>query len=573
MQKAFELYQLWREKAVNDIDLKEELNTIKGDEKEIYERFWKNLEFGTGGLRGIIGAGTNRMNVYTVSQTTQGLADYLNINFESPSVAIAYDSRIKSNIFAKEAACVLAANNVSVYIYEELMPTPMLSFAVRELNCSSGIVITASHNPSQYNGYKCYDSNGYQMTDEVAKTTYNYIQKVDIFNDVKRIDFEKAFASGKIKYIDSSIINKYYELVLRQQIEPSAYENSDLKIIFTPLNGSSNKHVRAIFNKIGVKNLKVVTSQEKPDGNFPTCPYPNPEVEEAFSEAIKMTDNFNADLIIATDPDGDRVGISVLDRGEYRHMSGNDVGCMLTEYILSRKLEKEILPENPIVIKTIVTTELLKAITESYGGEIVDLLTGFKYIGEYVTKLEEKNESSRFIIGMEESYGYLTGTYVREKDAILASMLVVEMAAYYKKKGMSLISFLDSLYAKYGAYYNSLMNFAFEGVDGMKEMSKIMDNLRSNIPSSIADLKVLSVSDYQNSTCLDLNSKEISIIDLPESNVISFLLSDSNKLIIRPSGTEPKIKIYISAHADSMTQAKLISQKLSEEIKKITGIK
>ena len=566
------LYALWKDKAVLDSDLQDELNSIKGNDEEISDRFYRSLEFGTGGLRGVIGAGTNRMNVYTVAQATQGLANYLNEAFDEPTVAVAYDSRIKSDLFAKTAAGVLAANGIKVYIYEELMPTPMLSYAVRRLHCCSGIVITASHNPSKYNGYKCYDSMGYQMTDEAAKRTYEYICNVDIFNDVKMMDFDDALAEDMIDFIEDWLIDDFYNDVLSRQIEKGICKKADLKVIYSPLNGTGNKPVKTILKKIGVKDLKIVLTQEKPDGNFPTCPFPNPEIKQVFEEGMKLTDDFKADIMLATDPDCDRVGIAVLHNGEYQLMSGNEVGCMLTEYILSRKQAKGELCENPVIVKTIVTSELIRAIAKDYNAEMYDLLTGFKYIGELIEQLKDKGEENRYEIGMEESYGYLTGTHVREKDAVNASMIIIEMAAYYKTQGKTLVDVMNSLYEKYGMYLNTLLNFGFEGADGMKKMSNMMESMRSNPPKEIGGLQVINIADYLESVSVDTITGEKAEITLPKSNVLSYSLPDDNKVIIRPSGTEPKIKIYITSHADSRDAAEKQTDVFAASIKSIMGI-
>ncbi len=567
------LYELWLKNAKNDPDIQKELESIKGNDDEILDRFYRSLEFGTGGLRGVIGAGTNRMNVYTVAQATQGLANFLNDTYEEPSVAIAYDSRIKSDLFAKTAAGVLAANGIRVYIYSELMPTPMLSYAVRKLHCSSGIVITASHNPSKYNGYKCYDSKGYQMTDEAAKKTYDYISKVDIFNDVKLMNFDDALAEDKIDFIEDWLIEDFYSDVLSRQIEKDVCKKADLKVIYSPLNGTGNKPVKHILKKIGVKDLKIVLTQEKPDGTFPTCPFPNPEIKQVFEEGIKMTEDFPADILLATDPDCDRVGIAVRHNGEYKLMSGNEVGCMLTEYILSRKQAKGELTEKPAIVKTIVTSELIRAIANDYNAEVYDLLTGFKYIGELIEQLKDKGEEARFELGLEESYGYLSGTHVREKDAVNASMIIIEMAAYYKTQGKTLVDVMNGLYEKYGMYLNSLLNFGFEGADGMKKMSDMMTSLRTNAPAEIGGMKVIKTADYLTSCATDTVTGETEKITLPVSNVLSYSLPDDNKVIIRPSGTEPKIKIYITSHAASRAEAEKQTDVIAESIEKIMGIK
>lgn len=560
------LYSLWKEKAVLDADLQDELNAIDGNEDEILDRFYKNLEFGTGGLRGVIGAGTNRMNVYTVGQATQGLADYLNATFDEPSVAIAYDSRIKSDAFAECAAGVLAANGIKVYIYPELMPTPMLSFAVRRLHCSSGIVLTASHNPSKYNGFKCYDHRGFQITDDGAAQTYEYMKKVDIFDGVKRMSFEDALAEDRVDYIEDWVKDEFIENVLACSVNPDAVKKSGIKVLYTPLNGTGNKPVRRVLKKLGVEDLRVVKSQEKPDGNFPTCPYPNPEIRQVFEEGLKMTEEFPADLMIATDPDCDRVGIAVRDNGEYKLMTGNEVGAMLCEYLLSQLKEKGKLPEKPVVVKTIVTTPLISAICKEYGAEMADLLTGFKYIGELVTELEEKGEADRYVLGLEESYGYLTGIHARDKDGVNAAMIICEMAAYYKTKGMTLWQFMNSVYEKYGYFFNQLDNYAFEGAAGMQKMADMMESLRNEPPVEICGSKVVWQGDYKAGETTD------GATGLPKSNVLSYRMESGDAVIVRPSGTEPKIKIYITAKASSREEAENKLDLISKSVKELLGI-
>ena len=571
MNDINKLYDQWLISATADADLISELLSIKGDDEAILDRFYKNLEFGTAGLRGVIGAGTNRMNVYTVNQATQGLADYLNENFENPSVAIAYDSRIKSEEFAKSAAGVLAANGVKVYIYPELVPTPMLSFAVRRLECSSGIIITASHNPSKYNGFKCYDPNGYQMTDEAASKTYDFIQKTDMFSGVKTMDFDEALAEDMIDFIEDWLMDEFYQKVLDCRVNPDATKKAGLKVIYTPLNGTGNKPVRKILKKAGITDVTIVKEQEKPDGNFPTCPYPNPEIRQAFECAIKTAEGTDADLLLATDPDCDRVGIAVRDGDEYVLMTGNEVGAMFAEYLLSSLKEQGKLPEKPIIVKTIVTTPLVETIASAFGAEIADLLTGFKYIGELVTNLEKVNEEDRFVVGMEESYGYLRGAHARDKDAVVASLLICEMASYYKLKGVSLKEFMDSIYEKYGMYLNTLLNFAFEGATGMQKMADIMSSLRENSPKVIGEYKVVKVADYKTSIMKSVDGVE-TVIDLPKSNVLSYYLEDGSKVIVRPSGTEPKIKAYITACGTVRKDSEAKAKELSDSISKILGV-
>ena len=567
------LYKLWCENAVNDKDLIPELKSVEGNQDEILDRFYKNLEFGTAGLRGVIGAGTNRMNVYTVNQATQGLSDYLNSEFKEPSVAIAYDSRIKSDVFARSAASVLAANGIKVYIYRELVPTPMLSYAVRKLHCSSGIIITASHNPSKYNGYKCYDPNGYQMTDAAAAKTYEFISRVDMFSGVKTADFEECVKSGKIEYISDEVYESFFTEVLKARVNPGICEKAGLSVIDTPLNGTGNKPVRKILKMIGVEDVTVVPEQELPDGNFPTCPYPNPEIKQAFECAINLSKTKKADLLVATDPDCDRLGIAVLDDGEYKLMTGNEVGAMFTEYLLETLTEQNKLPKDPVVVKTIVTSPLISAIAAAHGATTANLLTGFKYIGELVTKLESKNEADRFVVGMEESYGYLRGSHARDKDAVVASMLVCEMASYYKLKGMSLYDFMQSIYKKYGLYLNTLLNFGFEGAAGMKKMAEMMDSLRADGLKNIAGMDVITSSDYEASIETNLKTGEKAKITLPKSNVLAYTLEGGNSVIVRPSGTEPKIKIYITAVGNTRDEAKTVTDKISDDMEKILGIK
>ncbi|MBR5320918.1 MAG: phospho-sugar mutase [Clostridia bacterium] len=572
MNDINKLYEQWMNSATADADLIPELESVKGDEEAILDRFYKNLEFGTAGLRGVIGAGTNRMNVYTVNQATQGLADYLNETFPNPSVAIAYDSRIKSKEFAESAAGVLAANGIKVYIYPELVPTPMLSFAVRRLECSSGIIITASHNPSKYNGYKCYDPNGYQMTDEAAAKTYEFIQNIDMFTGVKTMSFEDALAEDMVDFIEDWLYEEFYAKVSSCLVNPDSIKKADLKLIYTPLNGAGNKPVRKVLKMAGIKDVTVVKEQEKPDGNFPTCPYPNPEIRQAFECAIETAKGTDADLLLATDPDCDRVGIAVKDGNDYVLMTGNEVGAMLAEYLLSSLKEQNKLPENPVVVKSIVTTPLIEAICKAYGAEVADLLTGFKYIGELITNLEKEGKEDNFVVGMEESYGYLRGIHARDKDAVVASLMICEMAAVYKLRGISLKQFMDSIYAKYGMYLNTVLNFAFEGASGMQKMADIMNYLRENAPTSFADKKVVKVADYKESISKDMLTGESVIINLPKSNVLSYTLEDNSKVIVRPSGTEPKIKVYITAYGNTRTESEEKTTIISEYAKELLGV-
>lgn len=556
------IYNEWLKKADADPDLISELSSIKGNDDEILDRFYCSLEFGTAGLRGVIGAGTNRMNVYTVGRATQGLSDFLNAHYDNPSVAIGYDSRIKSDYFSREAASILAANGVKVYIYDELQPTPCLSFAIRHFHTSGGIILTASHNPAKYNGYKCYNHNGYQMTDEEAAETYGYIQKVDYFTGIKKIDFDSAVESGMIEYMGEDVIELFLDKVLKQCVNPDVVKNAGLKVIYSPLNGTGNKPVRKILGRIGVENVYVVPEQENPDGNFPTCPFPNPEIKQVFEIALDMNKKIGADLLLATDPDCDRVGIAVPDEnGEPVLLSGNEVGAMLLNYLLSQKSEKGILPENAVAVKSFVSTDLAEVIAKKYNCTFKNLLTGFKYIGELITNLESQGRAQDFVMGFEESYGYLAGTHARDKDAVVASMLICEMAAYYKTKGMNLVQVMNSLYDEFGYYCNEVKSYTFEGAAGMEKMAQIMDSLRDNTPDSIGSFGVLSFADYKTSleTFKDGSEKKI---DLPKSNVIAFTLDGANKVIVRPSGTEPKIKAYITAVADSMQETRERAQML-----------
>lgn len=561
-----EIFNQWRNNATDDIDLINELNSIKNNEDEISDRFYTELEFGTAGLRGIIGAGINRMNVYTVGRATQALAGYVNSISENPSVAIAYDSRIKSDLFAQTAASILAANGVKVYIYKELMPTPMLSFAVRRLKCDAGIVITASHNPAKYNGYKAYGSDGCQMPPDAADYILNLMAKIDYFKDIKSIDFATAVESGTIEYIEQWLIEEYLDEVEKQSVRDKNIDLSSLNVIYTPLHGTGNKPVRAILDRIGIKNVTIVKEQELPDGNFPTAPYPNPEIKQPFELALAAAKLNNADLLLATDPDADRVGIAVKDGNEYTLISGNDVGALILNYILERRTEEGTLPQNPIAIKTIVTTEICQKIADEYNCQLINVLTGFKFIGEQIALLENKNEENRYIFGFEESYGYLPGSYVRDKDAVVASMLICEMAAYYKSKSLSLLDQLDLLFKKYGYYLNSQKSFAFEGQSGMETMGKIMNELHENPPSEIVGNKVIIIEDYQKSIATNFVSGTSKDITLPKSNVVAFTLEDYSKVIFRPSGTEPKIKIYVGAHDISKSAALTKLEKLSDNV-------
>lgn len=567
-----ELYNDWCANAKDDSDLIDELKSIKNDENEIQERFYTSLKFGTAGLRGVIGAGTNRMNIYVVRQATQGLANYVINKYGKGSVAISHDSRIKADLFMIEAARVLAANGIKVYITKELEPTPVLSYLVRYYKCQAGIMVTASHNPAKYNGYKAYGEDGCQMTDAAATAVYDEICKLDIFKDVKITDFDEAVKSGMIEYVDDAVYDTYLKNVLEQQVNPGICKGAELKVVYTPLNGTGNKLVRRVLNMIGVEEVQIVKEQELPDGNFTTCPYPNPEIKEALQKGLDLCDKVKPDLLLATDPDADRVGIAVKDYdGSYRLISGNEDGVMLTNYILSCKKASGKLPEKPVVVKTIVTTKLINKLCEKYDCELKNVLTGFKYIGEVILNLEKKHEENRYLFGFEESYGYLSGTYVRDKDAVVASMLVCEMAAYYKKQGKSLAEVIDGLYEEFGYYLNQTYAFEFDGAAGMQKMADIMSEIRQNPPKAVAGYNVVKISDYQLKKETDLVNGKVTDIDLPTSNVIALNLEGDNAVIIRPSGTEPKIKLYITAVGKTHSDAAAICDNLVEAGRKLIG--
>ncbi len=558
------LYQEWLENAVADPDLKTELESVNGKDDEIFDRFYRELEFGTGGLRGVIGAGTNRMNVYTVNKATQGLASYIR-DHGGNSVAVSYDSRIKSDLFARGAAEVFAGNGIKVHIYSELMPTPMLSWAVRALKCDAGVMVTASHNPAKYNGYKVYGSDGCQVTIEAADEILAHINKTDVFKDVKTKDFDEAVKEGLISFIGEDVIDGYMAMVRRQSLHPEICESAGLKVVYTPLNGTGNKPVRRILKEIGVKNVVVVPEQENPDGTFSTCPYPNPEIREALELGLRLCDKEKPDLLLATDPDCDRVGIAVPDGDEYSLFSGNEVGAMLLEYVARERKALGTMPKDPVAVKTIVTTDITGKIAKKYDVELKEVLTGFKFIGEQIGFLEKKGEADRYIFGFEESYGYLAGSYVRDKDAVVASMLICEMAAFYRAQGKSLIDVRREMYEEYGFYCNKLDTFTFEGASGMEKMSAIMDGYRTNAPKEVAGIKVVGTADYEASEKVDLATGAKEHIDLPKSNVIALYLENGNKTIIRPSGTEPKLKVYYTAIGGTMAAAEELQKKMSAD--------
>ena len=552
-----ERYELWCRKAVEDTDLINELREMKGKTEEIAERFSTDLAFGTAGLRGIIGAGTYRMNIYTVRRATQGLADYLKEQQEKVSVAIAYDSRIKSDLFAKEAASVLAANGIRAYLFPELAPTPALSFAVRELGAQGGINITASHNPSQYNGYKVYGGDGCQMTDAAAGAVFEKIEHVDTFS-VRTVPFEQGVKDGTIVILGQEILDRYLDKVEEQCVNPEIAAKSGLKVIYTPLNGAGNKCVRAILKRIGITNVKVVPEQEKPDGNFPTCPYPNPEIFEALRLGLELAEKSGADLMLATDPDADRVGIAVKCKdGSYELLSGNEVGVLLLDYICAGRIEQGTMPKDPVMCKSIVSTPLADKVAEHYGVECRNVLTGFKWIGDQIAKLEAAGQVDRFIFGFEESYGYLAGPYVRDKDAIIGSMLICEMAAYYRAKGSSIKEELERIYAEYGRYLNKVDSFEFPGLSGMDKMAGIMSGLRENPPKDFGGDAVVKVVDY----------KKPEETGLPAANVLIYTLASGCTVVVRPSGTEPKIKTYFTTKGKDLAEAEAKKEELAAAVK------
>lgn len=565
-------YQRWLDNA--DAETVAELNRIKDDEKEIEERFYKNLEFGTAGLRGIIGAGANRMNSYVVGQATQGLANQLiktNPAGMELSVAIAYDSRIKSDEFARTSAAILAANGIKVYLFEELKPVPELSFTVRYKKATAGIVITASHNPAKYNGYKVYGADGAQLNPELAAVVLEEIEKTDIFTGVKTCDFDKAVAEGAIVVIGDEVEEAYLDCVQSQCINPELVrEKGDtLKFVYTPFHGTGNKPVRKILKRIGFDNVIVVKEQEMPDGRFPTVKSPNPENKEGFKLAIGYAKECGADLIIGTDPDADRVGIIVKNKeGEYVNFTGNQVGALLSEYILSSLKERGELPKDGYIVKTIVTTNLVKAICAAYGVEMKEVLTGFKFIGEKIKESEQTGVGT-YLFGFEESYGYLKGTYARDKDAVVATMLIAEMTLYYREKGITLSEQMENIYKKYGYYVEYVESVVMEGMDGSAKISGIMDNLRRNTPKSVAGKKVVAVRDYETSVRTEIESGKTEKILLPKSNVIYLELEDGNNFVVRPSGTEPKIKLYCLMRGGNKAEAEALVEAVKADIKNI----
>ncbi|WP_294153445.1 phospho-sugar mutase [uncultured Clostridium sp.] len=562
-----EKYNEWINSDIINEETKNELRSIS-DEKEIEDRFYQDLDFGTGGLRGIIGAGSNRMNIYTVAKATQGFADYLNDNFTDPSVAIAYDSRNMSKEFAQSAALTLCANNIKVYLYESLRPTPVLSFTVRELKCSGGIVITASHNPKIYNGYKVYDEFGGQVTDAKAKTIINCVNAIDNFSKINTIDESAALEKGLLKYIGEDVDNVYYEKVKGLSIRKDLVkEKADtLNVIYTPIHGSGNVPVRSVLKQLGYSNVKVVKEQELPDGNFPTASYPNPENPDVFELAMKMAETENPDIIFGTDPDCDRIGVVVKDsQGDFKVLTGNQTGLLLTHYVLSSLKETNKLPKNGVVIKTIVTTEGARAIAEDFDIELMEVLTGFKYIGEKIREFEDVGDKT-YLFGFEESYGYLAGNFVRDKDAVIASMLVCEMALYYKEQGKSLYEALIELYEKYGYFKEQLVSLELKGKEGQEKIAACIEGLRNDPITEVDGVKVVKNFDYKLSVENDTVNNVKNEIKLPKSNVLKYILSDSSYFVVRPSGTEPKMKVYLAVKGSSLENSEKEMARFKEKV-------
>ena len=553
-------YKRWLEADLEDAALKAELEAIAGNEEEIKDRFAVSLAFGTAGLRGVLGAGSNRMNIYVVRQATQGLANWVKTQGGNQLVAISYDSRINSDVFAKNAACVLAANGIKVRIYDALMPVPALSFATRYYEANAGIMITASHNPAKYNGYKAYGPDGCQMTDEAADVVYAEIQKTDILTGAKTMSFEEGMASGLIEYVGEDCKEALYEAIKARSVRPGLCKTAGLKLVYSPLNGSGLVPVMRILKDIGIDDITIVPEQQYPDGNFPTCPYPNPEIYEALRLGLELAVKTDADLMLATDPDADRVGIAIkCPDGTYELVSGNEVGVLLLDYICAGRIENGTMPKNPVAVKSMVSTPLADVVAANYGVELRNVLTGFKWIGDQIAGLEAAGEVERFIFCFEERYGYLAGSYVRDKDAVIGSMLICEMAAYYRSIGSSIKQRLEEIYTQYGRYLNKVDSFEFPGLSGMDKMAGIMNGLRENPPVEIGGYKVVKVTDY----------KKPEETGLPAANVLIYALEGGATVVVRPSGTEPKIKTYFTTLGKDLAEAEAQKAVLANAIKPI----
>ena len=553
-------YQRWLAADLQDADLSPELRKIQGNEEEIKDRFAVSLQFGTAGLRGVLGAGTNRMNIYVVAQATQGLANWVKTQGGTQTVAISFDTRLKSDVFSKTAAGVLAANGIKVRIYDAAMPVPALSFATRFYKCNAGIMVTASHNPAKYNGYKAYGPDGCQMPDQAADVVYNEIQKIDVLNGAKQVSFAQGVEDGLIRFVGDDCKKAFYEAIEGCQVRPGLAATSGLKLVYSPLNGSGLVPVTQVLKDIGITDITIVPEQEYPNGYFTTCSYPNPEIYAALEAGLKLAKESDADLMLATDPDADRVGIAMkCPDGSYELVTGNEMGALLLDYICAGRIEKGTMPNNPVAVMSLVSTPLAKAIAKHYNVELRSVLTGFKWIGDQILSLEKENQENRFIFGFEESYGYLAGSYVRDKDAVVASMLICEMAAYYRANGSSIKQRLEEIYSQYGRYFNKTDSFEFPGLSGMDKMAGIMAKLREETPTAIGTHKIVKAVDFK-------KSEETG---LPPANVLLYELESGATVIIRPSGTEPKIKAYFTTLGKDLAEAQAQKDELAAAVEPI----
>lgn len=555
-----EEYQRWLAADLQDADLSPELRKIQGNDEEIKDRFAVSLQFGTAGLRGVLGAGTNRMNIYVVAQATQGLANWVKTQGGTQTVAISFDTRLKSDVFSKTAAGVLAANGIKVRIYDAAMPVPALSFATRYYNCNAGIMVTASHNPAKYNGYKAYGPDGCQMPDQVADVVYNEIQKIDVLNGAQQISFAQGVEDGLIRFVGDDCKKAFYEAIEACQVRPGLAATSGLKLVYSPLNGSGLVPVTQVLKDIGITDITIVPEQEYPNGYFTTCSYPNPEIYAALESGLKLAKECDADLMLATDPDADRVGIAMkCPDGTYELVTGNEMGALLLDYICAGRIEKGTMPKDPVAVMSLVSTPLAKAIAKHYNVELRSVLTGFKWIGDQILNLEKNHQEDRFIFGFEESYGYLAGSYVRDKDAVVASMLICEMAAYYRANGSSIKQRLEEIYSQYGRYFNKTDSFEFPGLSGMDKMAGIMTQLRQEPPAAIGARKITKAVDFK-------KSEETG---LPPANVLLYELENGATVIIRPSGTEPKIKAYFTTLGKDLAEAQAQKDELAAAVEPI----
>ena len=555
-----EEYQRWLAADLQDADLSPELRKIQGNDEEIKDRFAVSLQFGTAGLRGVLGAGTNRMNIYVVAQATQGLANWVKTQGGTQTVAISFDTRLKSDVFSKTAAGVLATNGIKVRIYDAAMPVPALSFATRYYNCNAGIMVTASHNPAKYNGYKAYGPDGCQMPDQAADVVYNEIQKIDVLNGAQQISFAQGVEDGLIRFVGDDCKKAFYEAIEACQVRPGLAATSGLKLVYSPLNGSGLVPVTQVLKDIGITDITIVPEQEYPNGYFTTCSYPNPEIYAALESGLKLAKECDADLMLATDPDADRVGIAMkCPDGTYELVTGNEMGALLLDYICAGRIEKGTMPKDPVAVMSLVSTPLAKAIAKHYNVELRSVLTGFKWIGDQILSLEKNHQEDRFIFGFEESYGYLAGSYVRDKDAVVASMLICEMAAYYRANGSSIKQRLEEIYSQYGRYFNKTDSFEFPGLSGMDKMAGIMAQLRKEPPTAIGAHKITKAVDFK-------KSEETG---LPPANVLLYELENGATVIIRPSGTEPKIKAYFTTLGKDLAEAQAQKDELAAAVEPI----